>query len=84
MNKTLILLLVFTVQAWAWTDLVFEEKPQVEASQQAMSLNLITLFQVQTMMFWCLFGSFTSLFWADGGAYYRRCFSNFVAMPMFY
>ena len=56
----------------------------VEFNNASYGQNFITLSYVTGTMFWCLIGSFTSLFWADGGAYFRRCFSNFVSKPVFY
>ena len=83
-NRNSICLLVFAIFLAFTSAQSVQAAPEVEANAQSYWMNLITLFHVQNMMFWCLMGSFTSLFWGDGGSYYRRCFANFVAKPVFY
>ena len=82
MNKNICLLVavmaLFVVSASA------SETHEVERSKLSARVNMMTLIHVQWMMFFCLYGSFTALFWADHGAYFDRCFNNFVKKPVFY
>ena len=81
MNKNICLLVFVTLM---FASVFAEESHQVEFTNQNYWMNFITLIHVENMMFWCLMGAFTSLFWADGGYYYNNCFNNFVAKPVFY
>ena len=60
------------------------EQYRVQANSQSSFMNMMTFIHVQNQFFWCLMGSFTALFWADHGNYFRHCFNTFVAKPIFY
>ena len=91
-NKTLCLLvaLIVCLSSVACSPQDFEleapslSMPLVEDGKMNRWINLVTLVHVQNMMFWCLWGSITALFWNDHGDYYRRCFTNFVSKPIFF
>ena len=80
MNKSILCLLVFLCSLLTLT----EAAPVVEANRQATTMNIMTLIYVQSQFFFCLLMNFTALFWDDGGYYFRHCFNNFVAKPVFY
>ena len=82
MNKNICLLVAVLFFASAMAN--DHEAPIVERNQISARMNMMTLVHVQWMMFFCLFGSITALFWADHGDYFDRCFNNFVKKPVFY
>ena len=81
MNKNICLLVAVLFVAFASAN---DSTPIVERNQISARMNMMTLVHTQWMMFFCLFGSITALFWADHGEYFDRCFTNFVKRPVFY
>ena len=77
MNKSICLLVLALL-------ITFAACTPVEYNNQSYTMNIITLFYVQSQMLRCILGSMAGVFWGDNGWYFRRCFSQFIASPVFY
>ena len=61
-----------------------EAKPIVARNTQTFMINNLTLIYIQINMFLCIYKGFITILMGDNGAYFNRCYNNFVGAALFY